>query len=70
MLAMPASERLGILNLSAATYATLRGGGTQAYQHVRPELERRLNYALPLMRRLASNSPVLRIPDVGERKAA
>ena len=62
MLEMPSAERLGILNLSATEYTGLRSGNPESQQQVKPELERRLSYALPLMRRLASNSPVLRMP--------
>ena len=70
MLDMPAAERLGILNVSEEVYRQLRGGEVDASQYVKPELERRLSYALPLMRRLASNSPVLKIPTEGRRAAA
>lgn len=69
MLAMPESERLGILNVSEEAYSTLKSGKSAASGAVRPELERRLSYALPLMRRLASNSPVLRMPIPGQRAA-
>ncbi len=70
MLEMPSSERLGILNLSEEAYMVLRTGKMTATQYVKPELERRLSYALPLMRRLASNSPVLRMPTPVHRAAA
>lgn len=69
LLEMPQAERLGILNVSEETYTGLRGGGIQAFQNVKPELERRLSYALPLMRRLASNTPVLHIPTARSRAA-
>ena len=56
MLDMPESERLGILNISPEDYADLRHGGPDTYQAVKPELERRLSYALPMMRRLANGN--------------
>ena len=62
LLRMPESERLGILNVSAETYAGLRVGNPAALNAVQPETERRVSYALPLMRRLASNSPVVALP--------
>ena len=69
LLEMPQAERLGILNVSEEAYSGLRTGGNQAFQYVKPELERRLSYALPLMRRLASNTPVLHIPTARRRAA-
>jgi hypothetical protein len=62
LLDMPKAERLNILNVSDYVYTTLCRPGPPQLQEVRPELERRLSYALPLMRRLASNSPALRSP--------
>ena len=70
MLAMPSAERLGILNVSEETYTVLKSGQMSSFQNVRPELDRRLSYALPLMRRLASNSPVLRMIPASHRAAA
>ena len=67
---MPEAERLGILNLSEEIYSDLRSGQIKGFQYVKPELERRLSYALPLMRRLASNTPVLHLPTGGGRAAA
>ena len=61
LLDMPRNERLGILNLSDEVYAILKNGAPCPPSLVRPELERRLNYALPLMRKLACNSPVVRL---------
>ena len=63
LLEMPRAERLGILNVSQETYSVLNHGDSSEQTVIQPELERRLSYALPLMRRLASNSPVLRMPD-------
>ena len=62
LLQMPSSERLGILNISEDLYLGLRNGNPAAITSVKPEFERRLSYALPLMRRLASNSPVVGFP--------
>lgn len=59
LLQMPSSERLGILNVSEEVYSGIRSGQMGA---VKPEFERRLSYALPLMRRLASNSSVVGLP--------
>jgi hypothetical protein len=69
MLEMPLSERRAILNLSTAAYDVLRMGQLAGADHVCPELERRLGYALPLMRRLASNATVLRLPIGGQAAA-
>lgn len=72
-LEVPMSERLGILNVSEDVYTTLRAGQWPATEEVRPELDRRLTYALPLMRRLASAAPgragASKVPDVGMRAA-
>lgn len=68
LLQMPASERLGILNVSEELYTGLRQGNPRSISQVQPEFERRLSYALPLMRRLASNSPVVGLPTA--RRAA
>ena len=54
-LELPLSEQLGILNVDEAAYAVLRSGETVPAELAKPELERRLNYALPLMRRLAGS---------------
>ena len=54
---MPHSERLNILNISEETYASLRNGAATPGLDTKPELERRLSYALPLMRRLSRNTP-------------
>ena len=62
LLHMPAAERLGILNVSQDLYTGLRTGNPVSISNAKPELERRLTYALPLMRRLASNSPVVTLP--------
>lgn len=53
---MPRAERLNILNISDEVYAAFRNGLTNLGFSSRPELERRLSYALPLMRRLAGNT--------------
>jgi hypothetical protein len=68
ILDMPHAERLGILNVSDETYCSLRSGTIQYGQYVKPELVRRLTYALPLMRRLASNTKTIR--GAGSRSGA
>jgi hypothetical protein len=60
LLDIPRVERLGILNVADHTYSALCNGTFNINQGIKPELERRLSYALPLMRRLAGNSPVIR----------
>ncbi len=60
LLEIPRAERLGILNVSDYVYTALCNGISISYQDVKPEIERRLSYALPLMRRLAGNTPGLR----------
>jgi hypothetical protein len=62
---IPRAERLGILNIAEHTYVALCTGASPPHEGVKPELERRLSYALPLMRRLAGNSPVLRAGSPG-----
>ena len=62
LLDMPAPERLAILNVSEEAYGLLQARDNDGYRYVKPELERRLSYALPLMRKLAHNAPVLRLP--------
>ncbi len=64
LLRMPADERLGILNVSEELYSGLRAGNPRSMSMVKPELERRLSYALPLMRRLASNTQVVALRPV------
>lgn len=59
MLGMPGAERYSILGLSRDAYHSWRNGNIDAYALVRPELARRLNYALPLMRRIAANTPMV-----------
>ena len=60
LLQMPNAERIGILNMSEEAYVSLSSGNMQSCQGIKPELDRRLSYALPLMRRLASTTPVVR----------
>ena len=62
---MPHHERLGILNVSDEIYCSLRSGVIQYGQYVKPELVRRLTYALPLMRRLAGNTRTTRSAEAG-----
>ncbi len=72
-LEVPMSERLGILNVPEMVYVDLRDGQWPAHDAIKPEFERRLSYALPLMRKLASASPgrggASRNPGVGLRAA-
>ncbi len=60
LLDMPRIERLNILNVSDDTYSLLRNGRIRYQEAVTPEIERRLSYALPLMRRLAKEAGQLR----------
>ncbi len=60
LLEIPLAERLGILNVAEHTYERLCTGRIEQNQSLKPELERRLSYALPLMRRLVGNNPLLR----------
>ena len=73
VLDVPLGERLGILNVSEDFYTTLRTGVWPPTEPLRPELDRRLSYALPLMRRLASAAPgrggAAKRPNVGCRAA-
>ena len=62
LLAMPSAERLAILNIAEETYVALRAGVVIDPQGIKPELDRRLSYALPLMRKLVSNASILRMP--------
>ena len=59
-LEMPVEECCGILNLDRQTYDALREGTLPAGTSIGQDVERRLSYALPLMRRLAVNTPSLR----------
>ena len=60
-LEIPMVERLGILNVPADLYLAFYNQTITEQDFVKPELERRLSYALPLMRRLAKNSPSRRL---------
>lgn len=59
-LAIPTDERLGILDISSECYAALRSGRLRHGQQVPSALERRLAYALPMMRRMATTQPAAR----------
>ncbi len=59
MLGMPESERLSVLGLSQSAYKAWFSGTAGADAEVAPELTRRLDYVLPLMRRMAANLPAL-----------
>ena len=73
LLDLPMAERLGVLNVPEVLYLELRSGRWPTEGDVRPEFERRLSYALPLMRRLASRGPgrggASRGPGVGMQAA-
>ena len=58
LLGMPLDERLGILNISAEQYSRLQRG----LAGITAELRRRLAYVVPVMGRMAANSPVVRLP--------
>ena len=58
LLGMPNAERCSILGLSRDAYRYWHDGDVNAAAPVAPELIRRLNYALPLMRRMAANTPM------------
>ena len=57
---IPNMERLSILNISEQIYTVLCAGNINRDVEIRPELLRRLTYALPLMRRLSANTPAQR----------
>ncbi len=59
MLGMPGAERCSILGLSRDAYHSWHDGNIDLATRVAPELARRLNYALPLMRRMAANTPMV-----------
>lgn len=55
LLGIPDQERCSILGLNGPAYRLWRGGSAQADFPITAELVRRLGYALPLMRRMASH---------------
>ncbi len=57
-LGMPNAECCSILGLSRSAYRSWFLGEVDASTVAAPELVRRINYALPLMRRMAANMPV------------
>ena len=58
LLGMPNPERCGILGLTGSVYRLWYNGSMRAEILITAELVRRLGYALPLMRRMASHTPV------------
>lgn len=59
-LSMPRGERLNILNLPDHAYRGLQQGNLASFEAVTPSLDRRLSYALPLMRKLSQSAPPIR----------
>ncbi len=57
LLGMPNQERCGILGLTGSAYRLWYSGSMRAEILITAELLRRLGYALPLMRRMASHTP-------------
>jgi len=58
-LGMPKAERRSILGLSDCAYRSWWVGLFDTGTPIAPELIRRLSYALPLMRRMAANMPIV-----------
>jgi len=58
-LGMPNAERRSILGLSDGAYRSWGVGLFDIGAPIAPELIRRLSYALPLMRRMAANMPMV-----------
>ena len=58
-LSMPRAERLSILNVTEPTYLALSSWNSAYLQLLTAELERRLSYALPMMRRMAGDRTML-----------
>ncbi len=58
-LEMPDTERCSILGLNYGAYRRWLLGDMDMNTTVAPELVRRINYALPLMRRMAANMLML-----------
>ena len=61
-LKMRISERVGVLNVTVDAYQALLANNAAAFDTLHPGFERRLSYALPLMKRLASNTSLLADP--------
>ena len=58
-LGMPNAERCSILGLSRGAYRSWQDGVYNATPLPAPGLIRRLTYALPLMRRMVANTPMV-----------
>lgn len=58
-LRMPNTERCGILGLNFDAYRSWYDCDINMAATAAPELVRRLNYALPLMRRMVANTPTI-----------
>lgn len=59
MLGMPNAERYSILGLSRGAYVSWQDGVVNTVPLPAPGLIRRLTYALPLMRRMVANTPMV-----------
>lgn len=59
MLGMPDVERRSILGVTESAYLAWRSGDVDLAAPVAPAFVRRLGYALPLMRRMAANLPMV-----------
>ena len=60
-LGMPNAERCSILGLSRGNYLSWQDGVSDSTSSPAPGLIRRLTYALPLMRRMVANTPMVRV---------
>lgn len=58
-LGMPNAERYSILGLSRGVYLSWQDGIFDALSLPAPGLIRRLTYALPLLRRMVANTPMV-----------
>lgn len=58
-LGMPNAERYTILGLSRGAYLSWQDGVLDSTPLPAPGLVRRLTYALPLMRRMVANTPMI-----------
>lgn len=66
-LRMPNAERCSILGLNCDAYRSWHDRDGDVAEIAAPELVRRLNYALPLLRRMAANTPTLPAADSPNR---
>lgn len=66
-LGMPEVERRSILGLTESAYHAWRSGTVDLAAPIAPEFLRRLGYALPLMRRMAANLPMVPVSRIYDR---